>query len=534
MRHRDPHRRPGARTVGVRAHSQLPQRHDYGRPRLVTDPAEKLAGLRAEGNADERMPQRVRSGRLGDPGAASYPADRRAAPCRSSRCRSGVKKIGPSTRGDGQVDRPRDARRERDGDDLAALPLTSRRRPRASPPGSGPMTSPRTTVTTCPGRDRHGRHEGGHPGAGVVLARQHGRLGADPPGQDDMRDWTLSRIVWVADRGFTSAENRRYLRAGDHHYIVGEKLRSGSAEATAALSRQGRYQDVAANLRVKEVRISEHERFVICYNPEAADRDAKVRERMLTQLGEMIKDSDKLSATKRAELRGVISTKPGLNRYCATPPAGCCAPTPPRSRPRRTWTASTCSAAPTPSCPPRTSRPATSNSWKSSAAGATSSRSSTCARSTTARKNASAPTSSCTGLPCCSSASPRPPPERPGPRSPTSCTCSPSARSPARPARSGRPPSSPRPSATCSPSSRSRPRRRSSRPARQLPDQQRRSRLVTRPVTIPARIHAGHTPDPGTMTDAHLRNPGIHLQNNSVRFLPRPGVSRCRAAEAPG
>jgi hypothetical protein len=56
-----------------------------------------------------------------------------------------------------------------------------------------------------------------------------------------MRDWTLSRIVWVADRGFTSAENRRYLRAGDHHYIVGEKLRSGSAEATAALSRQGRY-----------------------------------------------------------------------------------------------------------------------------------------------------------------------------------------------------------------------------------------------------------------------------------------------------
>src|SRR3954447_7811974 len=33
----------------------------------------------------------------------------------------------------------------------------------------------------------------------------------------DMRDWTLSRIVWVADRGFSSQENRRYLRRGDHH-----------------------------------------------------------------------------------------------------------------------------------------------------------------------------------------------------------------------------------------------------------------------------------------------------------------------------
>jgi hypothetical protein len=132
--------------------------------------------------------------------------------------------------------------------------------------------------------------------------------------KDDMRDWTLSRIVWVADRGFTSADNRRYLRKGDHHYIIGEKLRSGSAEADAALSRQGRYQDVAENLRVKEVKISDSERFVICFNPEGAERDVAVRERMPAQLQEMIKDSDKLSAAKRAELRGVISTKPGVTR----------------------------------------------------------------------------------------------------------------------------------------------------------------------------------------------------------------------------
>ncbi|MFJ2030148.1 transposase [Streptosporangium sp. NPDC087985] len=38
--------------------------------------------------------------------------------------------------------------------------------------------------------------------------------------KDDMRDWTLARIVSVADRGFSSAENRRYLRRGDHHYII--------------------------------------------------------------------------------------------------------------------------------------------------------------------------------------------------------------------------------------------------------------------------------------------------------------------------
>lgn len=91
-----------------------------------------------------------------------------------------------------------------------------------------------------------------------------------------MRDWALSKIIWVADRGFTSAENNRCLRKSGQHYTIREKLRSGSAEAAAALSRQCRYQDVAANLRVKEVRTAEDERFVICYNPEAAERGAKV------------------------------------------------------------------------------------------------------------------------------------------------------------------------------------------------------------------------------------------------------------------
>ncbi|HEU5389191.1 MAG TPA: IS1634 family transposase [Streptosporangiaceae bacterium] len=138
----------------------------------------------------------------------------------------------------------------------------------------------------------------------------------------DMRDWTLAKIVWVADRGFTSQASRRYLRRGDHHYIIGEKLRSGSAEAAAALSRQGRYQEITGNLRVKEVKIAEDERFVICHNPEAAERDAATRARLLARLKEMTDGTDTLSPTRRAELRGVISTKPGLNRYLRVTPGG--------------------------------------------------------------------------------------------------------------------------------------------------------------------------------------------------------------------
>jgi hypothetical protein len=119
-----------------------------------------------------------------------------------------------------------------------------------------------------------------------------------------------------------TARHRRYLRKGGGSYIIGEKIRSGSAEAAAALSRQGRYKDVAGNLEVKEVRIAEDERFVICFNPGAAERDAAVRTRMIAQLEEAIRDSDQFTRDKRAELRGVISTKPGLNRYLRVTPGG--------------------------------------------------------------------------------------------------------------------------------------------------------------------------------------------------------------------
>lgn len=35
--------------------------------------------------------------------------------------------------------------------------------------------------------------------------------------KDDLKEWKLNRVVWVADRGFASAENRRYLQRGGGH-----------------------------------------------------------------------------------------------------------------------------------------------------------------------------------------------------------------------------------------------------------------------------------------------------------------------------
>lgn len=142
--------------------------------------------------------------------------------------------------------------------------------------------------------------------------------------KDDLKAWKLTRVVWVADRGFASAENRRYLQSAGGHYIIGDKLRGDNREDQAALSRQGRYHVVAGNLRVQEVVIDDatmRDRFVICHNPEKVERDRAVRDQLVAQLG-AIAGSDTLTKAARAELAGELRAYPGLKRFLRTTSGG--------------------------------------------------------------------------------------------------------------------------------------------------------------------------------------------------------------------
>ncbi len=144
--------------------------------------------------------------------------------------------------------------------------------------------------------------------------------------KDDLAGWDLRRMVWVADRGFASAANRAYLTRGGGHYIHAEKLRHTNTEAAAALARAGRYRTVAGNLRVKEVTVApgghgdgeqgaRAQRFVVCHNPEQAERDTAVRARLVAYLTDLIDGSDAWTTRRRDELVGSLKTKPGLRRY---------------------------------------------------------------------------------------------------------------------------------------------------------------------------------------------------------------------------
>jgi hypothetical protein len=143
--------------------------------------------------------------------------------------------------------------------------------------------------------------------------------------KDDLAGWMLNRVVWVADSGFNSADNRAYLSHGGGHYIVAERVRGGSREARAALGRAGRYHLVAGNLEVKEVRLGDgarSQRFCVCHNPEVAARDRRVRENLVSYLTKRIAGSDDWTKQRRDELVGELRTTPALYRLVRRTPDG--------------------------------------------------------------------------------------------------------------------------------------------------------------------------------------------------------------------
>jgi len=151
--------------------------------------------------------------------------------------------------------------------------------------------------------------------------------------KDDLRGWRLGRVVTVVDRGFSSDENLRYLTRAGGHWIAGERMRDGAKDAAAALARQGRYQTVRDNLRVKEVRVGDSDgakRFIICHNPAEADRQKATREQTITRLQAELeriaaqRSKAKNVKTVEAHNRGECALRdhPALGRYLRQTPSG--------------------------------------------------------------------------------------------------------------------------------------------------------------------------------------------------------------------
>jgi hypothetical protein len=103
----------------------------------------------------------------------------------------------------------------------------------------------------------------------------------------DLKGWRLNRCVFVGDAGMVSKDNLRALARGGGRYILCMPVNPGGEVDKAVVSRPGRYQKVSENLRVKEVVVDEGERrrrYVVCHNPQEAERQRLHREQVLKEL----------------------------------------------------------------------------------------------------------------------------------------------------------------------------------------------------------------------------------------------------------
>ncbi len=108
--------------------------------------------------------------------------------------------------------------------------------------------------------------------------------------------FNIRRVIIVADRGMVSEKTLRTIEEAGYEYIVGVKMRRVKEVRDIILSRSGRYQKVSENLRVKNVEYN-GKRYVVCLNPQEAERDAQVRQQVLEHLEQKL---------KRGGLKGLI------------------------------------------------------------------------------------------------------------------------------------------------------------------------------------------------------------------------------------
>jgi len=115
--------------------------------------------------------------------------------------------------------------------------------------------------------------------------------------------YRLGRVVMVADRGMVAKTTLAALGNEGYQYILGMRMRRVKAARTA-LAEQEQYQAVNDSLQVREV-ARRGKRYIVCYNPQEAEHDRKVREETVARLSETLKDDG---------LKGLVGHR-GYRRY---------------------------------------------------------------------------------------------------------------------------------------------------------------------------------------------------------------------------
>lgn len=87
------------------------------------------------------------------------------------------------------------------------------------------------------------------------------------------KNYKVGKLVWIADRGMVSSDNLSKLNELKQEYILGVKMRQFDSEKRKHLLSLDKMIPVRDDLYVKEAVIPNEGRYIVCYNPDEAERE---------------------------------------------------------------------------------------------------------------------------------------------------------------------------------------------------------------------------------------------------------------------
>jgi len=123
----------------------------------------------------------------------------------------------------------------------------------------------------------------------------------------------IGRVVVVADRGMMGKKSLELLTTGKtpYDYILGCRMRKQKEVGAEVLARVGRYQEVAENLKVKEVYVGDR-RYILCLNEEEERKDEASRTAILDHLREKLSGGAKSLVGNKGYARYLRVTKDAM------------------------------------------------------------------------------------------------------------------------------------------------------------------------------------------------------------------------------
>lgn len=130
----------------------------------------------------------------------------------------------------------------------------------------------------------------------------------------DLRGWKLGRAMFVGDSGMNSEKNRAELARGCGTYLLASRVGSVAEIQDDVLSQRGRFRKISENLRAKEVIVGEgvrKRRYILCFNPEEARRQAHHRQQVLLEIKEELSKHKEKKATAKWAVQLLASGRYG-------------------------------------------------------------------------------------------------------------------------------------------------------------------------------------------------------------------------------